>query len=159
MRRRHHKGFTLIELLIAVAIIGILAAIAIANYLGALTRARQKRTMSDIRTIASAWEARAAESQSYVSAGFSYPAAVITFDQLRTSLAPGYIPSLPQVDAWGSPLEFAAIGKDVYAIRSPGRDGIFEGTSYSADPTSSPDCDIVYANGSFVRFPASAQSN
>jgi len=157
MRRRNREGFTLIELLIAVAIIGILAAIGVANYLGALTRARQKRTMSDMRTIATAWEARAAESDSYVAAGFSYPASVMPFDDLRDSLEPGYIPKLPRMDAWGNPFEFAAEGKVLYAIRSPARDGIFEGTAYSADPTTSPDCDIVYANGSFVRFPASVQ--
>lgn len=158
MRRRHHEGFTLIELLVVVAIIAILAAIAIANYLNAINRARQKRTMSDIRTIASAWEARAAEADSYTAAGFTYPGAVITYDRLRTSLTPGFIQALPRMDGWGIPLEFAAEGK-VYAIRSAGRDGVFEGTAYTADPTASPDCDIVYSNGTFVRFPESVQSN
>ncbi|MEO8381707.1 MAG: prepilin-type N-terminal cleavage/methylation domain-containing protein [Acidobacteriota bacterium] len=157
MRRRHRKGFTLIELLVVVAIIGVLAAIAIVNYLNALNRARQKRTMSDIRTIASAWEARAAEAQSYSAAGFSYPTAVIPYPRLQLTLTPGFIKSLPQVDGWGYPLEFAAEGK-MYAIRSPGRDGLFEGTSYTTDDTLSPDCDIVFSNGTFVRFPNSIQT-
>ncbi|MFZ5788886.1 MAG: type II secretion system protein, partial [Acidobacteriota bacterium] len=53
---RRQKGFTLIELLIVVAIIGIIAAIAIPNLLNAINRGRQKRTMADIRSIATAIE-------------------------------------------------------------------------------------------------------
>ena len=54
-RRRGQKGFTLIELLIVVAIIGIIAAILIPNLLDALQKAKQKRTMGDIRNIGTAW--------------------------------------------------------------------------------------------------------
>lgn len=155
MRRRRSRGFTLIELLIVVAIIGILAAIAIVNYLTALDRSRQKRTMSDMRTIASAWEARAAEAGSFA-AGFTFPDAV-TFDTVQEKLTPGFIKKLPKVDGWGREFQFGAVGK-VYAIRSAGRDGLFETGDYTADETSSPDCDIVYANGTFVRHPASVQN-
>ncbi len=51
---RKDRGFTLIELLIVVAIIGIIAAIAIPNLLNAIHRGRQKRSMADMRTIATA---------------------------------------------------------------------------------------------------------
>ena len=54
-RRRGQKGFTLIELLIVVAIIGIIAAILIPNLLDALQKAKQKRTVADMRSIGTAW--------------------------------------------------------------------------------------------------------
>jgi type II secretion system protein G len=156
MRRRRHAGFTLIELLVVVAIVGILAAIAIANYLNAVQRAKQKRTMSDIRNIALAWEQRNAEKGSYTASGFTYPTATITYETIQEALTPTYIRTLPERDGWGHTLEFAATGR-VYAIRSAGRDGSYEGTNYVEGEGNDPDCDIVYSNGRFVRYPAGIQ--
>ena len=158
MRRRGHAGFTLIELLVVVAIIGVLAAIAIANYLNAVARARQKRTMADMRTIATAWETRHSEKGSYSTAGFTFPTGPVTFTQLEAALTPNYARDIPQVDGWEQPFEFA-FEEGVYAIRSSGRDGIFEGTDYVEAEFESPDCDIVYSNGRFVSSPASIQKN
>ena len=151
MRRKRNSGFTIIELLIVVAIIGILATIAIANYFSALHRARQKRTMSDIRTVASAWEARASETRSFNSAGFTFPTTVKTYDEMRAALVPEYIREVPKYDGWGRPYEYGALGL-VYAIRSSGRDGVYEGTEYVPGTAENPDCDLVFANGNFVRY-------
>jgi prepilin-type N-terminal cleavage/methylation domain-containing protein len=59
------KGFTLIELLIVVAIIAVLAAIAVPNFLEAQTRAKVSRVKSDQRTIATAMEAYAVDTNVY----------------------------------------------------------------------------------------------
>ena len=52
--RNRQKGFTLIELLIVIAIIGIIAALLIPNFLDALNKGRQKRTMGEQRNWGSA---------------------------------------------------------------------------------------------------------
>src|SRR5436309_8291808 len=94
--RRNQKGFTLIELLVLVRSIGILAAIAIPNLLTAMQRSKQKRTMADMRTIATAWEARATDMNRYNAAGAcSIPGTAITSDNLNTFLAPTYVKSFP----------------------------------------------------------------
>src|ERR1700755_1894747 len=108
--RRNQKGFTLIELLIVVAIIGILAAIAIPNLLTAMQRAKQKRTMADARTIATAWEARATDINRYNAAAAcgtnDIPSIPVAVDTLNTFLAPTYVKSFPQKDGWGTVWEF-----------------------------------------------------
>jgi general secretion pathway protein G len=158
MRRLRRAGFTLIELLVVVAIIGIIATIAAIAYLTAMDRARQKRTMADIRLIAEAWEARASDTQSYLIAGYTFPSADLTYDELQAGLSPTYARQLPQYDGWGRPYEFGA-GPDLklYGVRSPGRDGAYESGTYEQGETSSPDCDIVYGGGNFVRYPAGVQ--
>jgi type II secretion system protein G len=159
---RKQKGFTLIELLIVVAIIGILAAIAIPNLLNAMGRARQKRTMADMRTIATAWEARATDLNRYDAAGanISWPATNSDVNSMTGLITPTYIRKIPLYDGWGS---LFAIGytPESYAIQSYGDDKTKNFTATTANQaitTNNFDCDIIISEGNFVMYPEGIQN-
>ncbi len=176
-RRRGQKGFTLIELLIVVAIIGIIAAILIPNLLDALQKAKQKRTVGDIRAVGSAWFSWLTDQVGAAAAGtantYDYTGGLATnvpqADLLGTlfqSTSMFYIQEVPDNDGWGNPFDYRWSGNvlsaQVIGVCSEGRDGgtttgctgvdhlgPFNATKY--------DEDIVWADGFFVRYPAGAQ--
>lgn len=162
---KNSKGFTLIELLIVVAIIGILAAIAIPNLLTAMQRSKQKRTMADMRSIATAWEAYATDNNAYNAAGQTDLAwgtmTDMSYDDLAARLSPTYIRNTPQLDGWGNDYEYkvdAGTRAQEYAIRSLGKDNGPETDTYSPGKTTVFECDIVYSMGAFVRYPEGIQT-
>jgi len=166
--RNRQKGFTLIELLIVVAIIGIIAALLIPNFLDALQKAKQKRTVADVRNIGTAmfsWltdqvgAAAAGASASDVNLG-SY-GTKLTAAQVGSVLVPQYMQDIPGADGWKTPYDYYLntanpLAANVMAIRSLGRNKAIEGSgTYSVtsfDPTNY-DQDIVWADGFFVRWP------
>ena len=153
---RRQKGFTLIELLIVVAIIGIIAAIAIPNLLNAINRSRQKRSMSDIRTIGTAIEAYAVDWSFYPT---QTQANVST---ISTHISPTYVKRTPPADGWRYDFRVDSQSR-FYSLGSAGRDKVWEtdlsATSYNRGTTSSLDCDIIYSNGTFISYPEGVQTD
>ena len=168
--RNRQKGFTLIELLIVVAIIGIIAALLIPNFLDALQKAKQKRTVADARNTGTAmfsWltdqvgaaAAGATVNEVDLSSATAYGASKKGAD-MTSYLVPQYLQSVPEKDGWKHDYAYwmktgtSVLDKTVMAIASGGRDtcacakytvGPFEPTDY--------DQDIVWADGFFVRWP------
>ena len=110
--RNRQKGFTLIELLIVVAIIGIIAALLIPNFLDALQKAKQKRTVADVRNTGTAMFSWLTDQVGAAAAG----AAVTEIDlgdysasdatTVRDVLVPQYLQSVPEKDGWKQDYEY-----------------------------------------------------
>jgi len=163
MKSREGRGFTLVELLVSLAIIGIILAIGIPQLMNALQKAKQKKSMADIRNIATAIEAYAIDNRNYppsaaastpvLFGGISYPTRTLGITQ--SYITPTYLKIIPLVDGWSSWYLYSADDPD-YAVVSCGRDGFCQQPA-TGGPTTNFNTDIVYADGQFTVYPEGAQ--
>ena len=132
--------------LLAIPIAGIIAAIAIPNLLNAVDRGKQKRTMADTKSIATAVEAFAVDHDAYPVAD--------SVDELAQQLSPTYLANVPRLDGWSHPFQVSSRA-DGYLIYSFGKDG--QGSNCDDGPTQSFNDEICFADGDFVRYPSGTQ--
>ena len=163
------KGFTLIELLIVIAIIGIIVSMLIPNLLDAMQKAKQKRTMADVRITGTAMFSWLTDQVGAAAAGQANSnVAIASYGPERTSaaleslLAPNYLQVVPPIDGWKFPYEYylktgsLVHERQVMLIRSQGRDKAFDSATYTVTSFESTDYDqdIVWADGFMVRWPS-----
>lgn len=135
------KGFTLIELLIVVAVIGILAAILIPNALSSIQKTKQKQTMKDIASMATACASYVTETGTAPDHG-NQSGDLEDGSDFIAAIAPTFIKVCPITDQWGHPYQVYTgtsvsnaygipadgLGDDDFLIFSFGRDGAVGGS-------------------------------
>ncbi|HEV8630160.1 MAG TPA: type II secretion system protein GspG [Thermoanaerobaculia bacterium] len=139
--------------LVAIAVAGIVAALIIPNFLDALQKAKQKRTVGDLRTIATTLE-------SYRQQNDTYPAARGAAELGPLLAGQGFPGKLK--DGWQHELRYTCLSPAEarcasYELASPGRDGAYEHPpgGYTPGPFAPTDYDrdLVMRDGDFVRWP------
>lgn len=165
LARQGRRGFTLLELLVVIAIIGLIAALLLPNFIDALQKAAQKKSMGDIRIVGTGLMSWLTDQGGAAAAAGAETIDLteipeLTRAQINAILVPRYIQITPDVDGWKTPYEYRldktnVHGRLILGVRSLGRDGIAQGTSYttgSFEPTDY-DQDLVWIDGGFVRWP------
>ena len=130
---------------IPAVLVALLGSVAVPNIRTAMQRSKQKRTMADMRTLATAIEEYWTDHPDWRPANSAGSPA-----RLAALLKPNYIKEIPVRDGWGRPFGVLVGGTD-YTIWSLGKDGKrdpkWQGPSFRFDN------DLVYQNGTFTQYP------
>lgn len=133
------EGFSLIELLIVVGIIGIIAAIGVPMLLDAVDRAKQRRTLGDMRSLVIANGTYMVDNQEYA-------------PMLGDLQGSEYLQVVVTNDGWGNPLEYST-NRTNYSLISRGKDGA-AGPAPPVPWVNEPfEPDLIVADGMFTQLP------
>jgi len=136
---------------LALVALGCVLAIAVPNLTTSLHRGAQKRTMGDMRTIATSMESYSIAFDAYPVTGGEVPS-----EAVAPLLEPTYVKELPLVDGWGTPYRIVSSAAE-YSVTSLGADARPDSeTGSKASPsgtTTTFTADIVFSTGSFVQYP------
>ena len=171
-RRHRETGFSIIELVLVVAIIGIIASILIPNLIDAVHKAKQRRTMGELRLIGTAWLSWYTDQNGAAAAGANQTYNVGTFDEYSYEKIYGYLhptdtffymQEVPEQDPWGSDLKYYmnrnSLSDNQLLLCALARDGVPDHCDGVTDIPIGPfvstdfDQDIVWADGFLVRWP------
>ncbi len=146
--------------IIIVAVLAFFALVALPNLLTTLNRSRQKKTMADMRSLATALEARATDTDTY--AVDSMPVSLtatdftaltpVPLDAVERVLIPRYMKTPVRIDRWGNEFEVRLSAKS-YAIRSRGSDGDADPVIRFNHRIQSFEEDLVFSGGNFTQYP------
>ena len=118
------RAFSLVEIMVVVVIIGLLAGVVTYATTGMLDRAKRKKAVADISTIAGALDIFYGDQSRFP-----------TNQEGLAALAPQYVKVLPN-DPWGRPYAYVQPGRGgPYDVISFGADGREGGTGADADIT------------------------
>jgi prepilin-type N-terminal cleavage/methylation domain-containing protein len=164
--RIRREGFTLIELLIVVAIIGIIAALLVPNFIDALQKSKQKRTMADQHLTGTAMMSWLTDHAAAAAAGASTTvdlgswSGTTSMGALVSNLVPQYIQEVPERDGWRYDFHYRAdfanpSASRVFLIASGGRDGSVPAGTYTVGAFEPTDYnqDLLWADGYFIHWP------
>lgn len=116
----------------------------------AVDLSKQKRTMADMMSIATASEAWATDKNRYPS--------VSSMQELEQILSPDYIRRFPRKDGWGTEFVYLTSPNGFkYRIISAGPDLRVDPSSRRLSEKPAQSDDIIYENGAFLQKPASVQ--
>ena len=168
--RKWNALFTVLVTLVALFLAGVIAYVAASHLSYGIDRQRRNRSLADMRSIATALEARATDTKSFnigpvprarVGTGAQSfgTMQLVTYEELHRALNPTYMRKIPRFDGWNTPFDVRIGNYDAegrarsYAIRSLGKDRLADDERYKRGFVRDFDSDLVFSDGVFIRGP------